>query len=153
MLVGSGIPKPALFTLCPHSSLSPTISPGSSSPNRAGKKCLLRASSIGPMCWPTPGTVRWRYCHSCCRLMASPAYAVCGYLQANPAKIWTPFAHASTCGLTHASSSSSLPTKPPTYLYLPWYFSLRPSASKTAFVASRSAGLLQMWINLAGLGK
>ena len=55
-LVGSGIPRPALLTLWPQTSLHLSLSPGSSSPKRAGKNCCVSTSSMGPISSTTPGT-------------------------------------------------------------------------------------------------
>ena len=61
---GYGMTKPPCLTLWTKMFRKSALI--SSSPNSAGKNVFLRASSIGPIRVPTPGTVLCRYCHSSC---------------------------------------------------------------------------------------
>ena len=101
---GSGILKPLPFTPWPRISLRSALN---SSPQKiSGKKTSHRASSIGPMREPTPGTFLCRYCHSIWSDIPNPEYADWEYRLANLSMLWTQCAHASTLVRTQAYSSS-----------------------------------------------
>ena len=98
------IPKPPHFTLWPRIYLRSALT---STPTKiAGKKASLRASSIGTIRDPTPGTVLCRYCHLSWRDIPKPAYVDWVYHLAILARVRTPWAHASTLGRTYSSMSS-----------------------------------------------
>ena len=68
---GSSIPKLPCLTLCP--SIFRKLVLICFPPNSAGTHFSLRASSVGPIRVPTPGTVLCRYCHSSCNNIPNPA--------------------------------------------------------------------------------
>ena len=71
----------------------------------SGSRRSLRASSMGPISVPTPGTVLCGYCHLNCNDIPKTAKDDWGCCQPILPKTLTPWAHASTWGLNHASNS------------------------------------------------
>ena len=148
---GYGIPNPPQLKLRPSLSLRSALT---SPPLKSvGNKASIRVSSIGPIIWPTPGSVHCKYCHSRWIDIPKPVYADWGFQLADLSRMRTLWAHASTLGRTHDSSSSLGPKLPPRYWLPHVYFRFRPARKNSCLAAASSSGLLDINSYLDGLEK